>query len=193
MISPGKPNFGFKEWAGVCEILAVGETSVILRRGGISEGRQGFRFEHQTFFLFPTLFHEKTQELEWASPETEITKEAVEPGSSGIVQLHLVAHIEEARTLTDWDDVASLAPFHPWSEEILHERFNYEKGSEINLALVRVYKLEQPWEIPNSPTFGGCRSWVKLPALEESPKLSPVLSDAVHAERLEEIRVMLGD
>ncbi len=191
-LSGGIANHGFKEWAGVCELLAAGETSLILRRGGIAEGRQGFRFEHETFFLFPTLFHEQTQKLGWPVAETEITRGAVEPGSSGTVTLHLVARIEEARTLADWEEVARLAPLHPWTEEIIRERFTWREGAEINLALLRVYRLDRPWSFANSPTFGGCRSWVKLPTLETAPDLVPVLDDAAHEARLAEIRAVLN-
>lgn len=187
----GQANYGFKEWAGVCELLAAGSTSLILRRGGIAEGRQGFRFEHDTFFLFPTLFHEQDQKIAWEAPQTRITHGTVEPGSTGTVRLHLAARIEEARTLTDWDAVARLARFHPWTEEIIRERFTWREGAEINLALVRVYQLVQLWEFPNSPTFGGCRSWVKLPALDEAADLTPVLPDGLHTARLAEIRGLL--
>src|SRR5271165_6545650 len=47
----------FKEWAIVCDSIARGETSLIFRKGGIAEGRDGFQFKHQSFFLFPTYFH----------------------------------------------------------------------------------------------------------------------------------------
>ncbi len=48
----------FKEWAIVCEALGGGRQSLILRKGGIAEGRDGFAFLHREFFLFPTRFHE---------------------------------------------------------------------------------------------------------------------------------------
>ncbi len=52
-------SVGFKEWALVCEALGRGEQTVILRKGGIAEGREGFSFKHREFFLFPTFFHEQ--------------------------------------------------------------------------------------------------------------------------------------
>ena len=38
-----------------------GRQSVILRKGGIAEGRDGFAFRHREFFLFPTFFHEQVE------------------------------------------------------------------------------------------------------------------------------------
>src|SRR5271163_3110147 len=52
-------SIGFKEWTLICEALGSGAQSIILRKGGIAEGRAGFRFQHDEFFLFPTLFHEQ--------------------------------------------------------------------------------------------------------------------------------------
>ena len=59
-------SIGFKEWAAVCEALGQGRQSVILRKGGIAEGREGFSFKHSEFFLFPTWFHEQPKKVrEW--------------------------------------------------------------------------------------------------------------------------------
>jgi hypothetical protein len=54
-------SVGFKEWALVCEALGTGRQSIILRKGGIAEGRDGFSFQHREFFLFPTFFHEQLE------------------------------------------------------------------------------------------------------------------------------------
>ena len=70
--SPQKP-VGFKEWARVCDHLATGVTSLILRKGGIAEGRGGFDFGHTDFWLFPTFFHNEDEGLKPAfrSPRHE--------------------------------------------------------------------------------------------------------------------------
>ncbi|MDB6138367.1 MAG: hypothetical protein JWO94_1439, partial [Verrucomicrobiaceae bacterium] len=62
---------GFKEWANVCEALGTGVMSLILRKGGIHEGRGGFQFKHQGFFLFPTWFHTQGEKLTWQAPHPE--------------------------------------------------------------------------------------------------------------------------
>src|SRR5215467_7786046 len=55
------PRHAFKEWAIVCDSIARGETSLIFRKGGIAEGRDGFHFKFSRFFLFPTFFHEQIE------------------------------------------------------------------------------------------------------------------------------------
>ena len=63
---------GLKEWALVCEAMGRGEQSVILRKGGLAEGRAGFGFRHSEFFLFPTFFHEQIDKVR--VPGAEIPK-----------------------------------------------------------------------------------------------------------------------
>ena len=60
-------SIGFKEWSLVCNALGHGTQSVILRKGGIAEGREGFSFRHREFFLFPTFFHEQIAKVRIAA------------------------------------------------------------------------------------------------------------------------------
>src|ERR1700740_3298907 len=53
----------FKEWAIIVDALGRGEQIVILRKGGISEGRGGFKVEQPRFLLFPTLFHQQRESV----------------------------------------------------------------------------------------------------------------------------------
>lgn len=172
-------NTGFKEWQVVCDALASGRQSIILRKGGIHEGRQGFSFAHESFFLFPTRFHAQSEQVREGNvdpmPEWQ-------PGD--IVRLTHHAEAIRAVTLTDWDQVAALEPWHIYSESTVRDRFDWEgKGmaaGSIHAALVRVRKLATPWELPYQPSFGGCRSWISLP---EPPagwleSAQPVLDEA---------------
>lgn len=169
---------GFKEWQVVCDALASGRQSLILRKGGIHEGRAGFVFAEESFFLFPTRFHNQDQFVregvvaarpEWVPGET--------------VRVTHWCEALWARTLTDWERVAALEPFHIWTEETIRQRFDWEgKGmaaGSIHVALVRVLALPRPWEFPYEAKYGGCRSWVALP--EPPPGLreeaAPVLGD----------------
>src|SRR4051794_31618838 len=69
-------SVGFKEWALVCEALGRGEQTVILRKGGIAEGRDGFVFRHREFFLFPTFFHEQVERVRTPGAEFRRTTPA---------------------------------------------------------------------------------------------------------------------
>ncbi len=155
-------TIGFKEWQVVCDALASGRQSVILRKGGIHEGRQGFSFAHESFFLFPTRFHAQGDQVR--EGEVKVMPEW-QPGD--IIRITHHAEALWAITLTDWAKVAALEPFHIYSEQTVRDRFDWEgKGmasGSIHVALVRVRKLTEPWEFPYQKSHGGCRSWVNLP------------------------------
>lgn len=182
-------SIAFKEWALVCDALGQGTQSIIIRKGGIAEGRDGFRFKHDAFFLFPTLFHEQVA-------RTILPAEtALPPVNPDEVTISLYATAEWSELITDWDKVTRLAPFHIWKEEIVKERFHYNEPEEpagLHVALLRVYRLNEPWTFPNAPRYGGCRSWLNLPELPEGTSWSPVLTDAEHAERVAAIRAAIG-
>ena len=153
---------GFKEWQPVCNALAAGRQSVILRKGGIHEGRAGFSFAHESFFLFPTRFHATGDQIR------EGFVEAMPEWQKGDL-ITITHHVEvtDALTLTDWNEVAALAPLHIYSEKTVRDRFDWEgKGmaaGSIHVAYVKVHKLAEPWVFPYEAKYGGCRSWVNLP------------------------------
>lgn len=162
---PRMVTIGFKEWQVVCEALGSGRQSIILRKGGIHEGREGFSFAHESFFLFPTRFHAQAEQVR--EGKVDVMPEW-QPGDL----IRITHHVEAlwAITVTEWKKVAALAPYHIYSEQTVRDRFDWEgKGmasSSIHVALVRVKKLAQPWAFPYQKNHGGCRSWVDLP---ESP------------------------
>jgi len=53
----------FKEWAIVVDALGRGEQVIILRNGGISEGRDRFQVDRPRFLLFPTLHHQQREQV----------------------------------------------------------------------------------------------------------------------------------
>ncbi len=107
-------------------------------------------------------------------------------------QIRITHHAEAlwAVTLTDWEQVAALAPFHIYSEATVRDRFDWQgKGmasGSIHVALVRVRELAAPWILPYETGFGGCRSWIQLPAPSEGWQATarPVLDDDAFASLL---------
>ncbi len=155
-------SIGFKEWQVVCDALASGRQAILLRKGGIHEGRQGFSFAHESFFLFPTRFHALADQIR--EGEVSLLPEW-QPGD--LIRITHHAEAIWAVTLTVLGQVAALVPYHIYAEKTVSERFNWEgKGmaaGSIHLALIRVRELATPWEFPYEANYGGCRSWVNLP------------------------------
>lgn len=170
----------------MCEALGTGAQSLILRKGGIAEGREGFRFKHDDFLLLPTLFHEQLSKLKL--PEGTPLPALVE----GQHSVSFRVRVQWTRDLTDWEQVRRLNALHIWTEQTIQERFVYDGKDALSLAFLRVYKLTRPFVFVDSAKYGGCRSWVDLPDVPEEMGYEPVLSDAEHTDREARLLAALG-
>lgn len=178
-------NAAFKEWAVVCEALGTGLQSVIIRKGGIAEGKSGFAFRHDDFFLFPTWFHEQLGKtiLPADTPVPE------EPGED--LEIRYAATVEWNGLVTDWNTVTRLRELHVLHESVLEERFHYDDTEGVYVAFVRVFRLDPPCRLLNEKKYGGCRSWLDLPELDSTALVS-VLSDEEHARRKARLEALLA-
>src|SRR4030095_12443052 len=163
-------SVGFKEWSLVCDAFGRGEQSIILRKGGIAEGREGFSFRYREFFLFPTFFHEQVAKVRIASANL--------PGAGNTIATRWDAEGERALGMGSLRIAEALAPLHSLTPEVVRERFGY-KDEGLNIAFVRVFELSPAWILQNEKRFAGCRSWVDLPSPPEM-KMRPVVDDEVH-------------
>ncbi|MDF1824676.1 MAG: DUF1802 family protein [Verrucomicrobiales bacterium] len=159
------PNWrpvAFKEWQLISDALASGEQSVILRKGGISEGKTGFQWIHDRFFLFPSLFHEQSKQVK---PDESGSERKILPAGAGDGEVAFSVYVEtiSAGRLTDWEEVLRLEPYHIWTEEIIRERFEWGDEPGLSYAVVKTFPLVEPWVLADRKTFGGCRSWFGLP------------------------------
>lgn len=187
--------FGFKEWKLICDALEVGNQTLILRKGGISEGKHGFQWLHQEFFLFPTYFHEQPGQLRG---EDDPGGDLIPTKEAGEVEVRLFAEIAQTWEITDLDQALSLERFHLWQPQVIEERFGYGENDGVSLALLRVQRLEEPWVLANRKAFGGCRSWLGLPEDEGLPtdwreELETVLSDSAFEKVRQELKESLHE
>src|SRR3954451_2720414 len=127
-------SVGFKEWVAVCEALGLGPQSIILRKGGIAEGRAGFSFKHREFFLFPTWFHEQPQKVR--ENKFEIPNE-----DSSTIEVKYGATLDTLCTITSLQKAESLAPMHILQPDVIRERFDYDEAPGLHVAFVRIYRL----------------------------------------------------
>ena len=155
----------FQEWQLVVDAILAGEQSVILRKGGIAEGKAGFQWQHDRFFLFPTRFHQQEEQVETHADgrARTIRPVGVEEG-----QVRFPAFVETiaTRRVTSWEEVEALAPFHIWKEATIRERFEWGDEPGIFCAVIRSWRLSDPWVLEDRKSFGGCRSWIDLPTDE---------------------------
>lgn len=169
-------RFALKEWAAVCAALAQGRQSILLRKGGIEETGDGFRVEHDEFWLYPTRFHQSPDEL---TPDSSglLDDSLVQAPPEGVVRLRLYAVVDEVFRLGDAEQLGALDGMHVLSPATILKRFEYRRPG-LNVLLVRIYHRVEPFEIAESPHFAGCKSWVDLRNKLPTSGLSAVLSDS---------------
>jgi len=173
----------FKEWEAIVEALGHGAQIVILRKGGIAEGRTGFQAKHPKFWLFPTGFHQQWEKTKpdlrrYLTPSTEAEKE---------ITLQYFAEVTDAIYLSSWEQVARLDESHFWGEEIVRERFEYKDrpGMEagLHLLIVRVSKVNLPHKLAPAPGYEGCKSWIEVPVAWDHDIAAPVVRTEEFATR----------
>jgi len=176
----------FKEWAVVCEALGNGQQSVIIRKGGIAEGRAGFAFRHDEFLLFPTWFHEQLEKTT-LSADTPIPS----PADDDELAIQYAVTVEWSHLVTDLEQLAKLREFHVLHDSEVEARFHYDEPKGVHVAFVRVFRLEPTIRLKNEKKYGGCRSWLDLPDTEGVALVS-VLSDEEHERRKSLLKELLG-
>lgn len=169
-------SIAFKEWAIVCEALGHGKQSIILRKGGIAEGREGFAFRHREFFLFPTFFHEQARKTRLQGTTLPARRESE-------MELRFFAKVEVVRWITSREIAEALEPLHVLKPEVVQERFEYDNRRGLHVAFVRVFELNPTWILANTTSYAGCRSWIRLREAPPNVVFQPVLVDTTHEIR----------
>jgi CDP-diacylglycerol--glycerol-3-phosphate 3-phosphatidyltransferase len=120
----------FKEWEGIVAALGQGAQILILRKGGIAEGRAGFEVRHDKFWLFPTRFHQQWErtrpELRRFVPAEKEPAVATAKAAPKEIALTYFAEVTDTVYLSAWSQVERLRDAHFWTDEILRERFGYD-------------------------------------------------------------------
>jgi len=176
-------RIAFKEWAIVVDALERGEQILILRKGGISEGRAGFQVDHPRFLLFPTLYH---QQRESVLPASQLRYDVIAPGlpSPDIVRISSFAEVVSWRSVESLQEALNLRSQHIWLDDVIKSRFDWGRSKNIFALAVRVYRMGNSVEMPMLTEYGGCKSWVELANDVELGGAVPVMGDAEFERRL---------
>lgn len=174
-------QIAFKEWGAVCAAIGQGIQSVIIRKGGIHEGEQGFRVDHKEFWLFPTRFHQDSNLLQPEFSDLLKAPIAMEP-ASGKIMLALYAVVEKVLELNDASILPHLDSIQVLNQDTIRKRYDY-KNPGLFVLLIRAYQLAQSFEMENEADYAGCHSWVELTQELSTDHLTPVLSDEQYLQQ----------
>jgi len=173
MEDPEALGWAFKEWSWIVKALEEGRQTLILRKGGIHEGREGFHVSHSRFWLFPTGFH---QQLEQLSQRGQDWARQLADANSTELQLRSYAEVSAVIPISEEAILERLEPLHFWSTETIHARFHYRQPG-LYLLAVRMFRLPNAHVLSPDSQFGGCRSWVELPVALSTSGAQAVLDD----------------
>jgi hypothetical protein len=175
-------NAALKEWAIVCHALADGRQTLLIRKGGIQEIKDGFEVTHRNFWLFPTYVHQKVTDLVPTVHEDFRVVQAAEP-PPGTLSICLYATVEDVVRVADLDRLRGLADQHILSWDCVAGRFHYRNKPGVHVLVVRVYRRPEPLLLPQKAWYDGCVSWVDLDQTIGPDGCTPVLSDVQFAVR----------
>ncbi len=181
----------FKDWAVIIDALGHGEQIIILRKGGLAEGRGGFQVEHEEFLLFPTRYHQQGEMVVPSAAARHREVEAAFPAED-MLRFDYCAKVVEWREVTSLEKAADLRGQHIWSDQVIADRYEWGREQKIFAIVLRVSRLPKPVEIPMLEEYGGCKSWIEVAVDIDASTAEPVLTDAAFGARLAAFQEVLG-
>ena len=191
LIARDPERVALKEWAVLVEAMAGGTLIAMIRKGGIREKRAGFDVRHYRFFLYPTFFHEKLDELANRFHPLLGRAHADRP-PEGMIQLRYVATVAAVWLVRDLERLRAIGSEHGLTWGAVESRFRYRDEPRVHVVAVRIEKLPTLVTLPEARRYMGCVSWVKLDADVEVNGAQPVIDDAAFATRIDALEASLG-
>lgn len=170
--------WALREWAVVEEALASGEVSLLLRKGGIRDRRDGRTAEHPEFWIEPADWNQDPAELT-DRVQPLLHRLPARPTEGSRIRTYAVA--ERVYRIEDPDALDRIQGLHALSTAAAHQRFRYHERPLVHALLVRAYVLGGPVVVPVSPAHEESDAWVELPRPLPTAGLSPVLSEDAFA------------
>lgn len=185
-------SLALKEWAVTVRALDLGLQILLLRKGGIREIDKHFRLMRNEFLLYPTFEHQQT-ELVKAGNRDIFTNDINTPPCSNTVTFTSWAKVEAIFNIEDIDTLASLHPFHIWTNNYAEKRLKWKPNHPLMVMMLRTYHLEVPQIAQYYDSYGGCKSWVEL--MDEIPlgRLTPTIPEQDFENAMDEIKRTLQD
>jgi hypothetical protein len=180
-----------KEWAVLVDAMARGDIIAMVRKGGIREQRAGFSVRHDRFLLYPTFFHERSDELAPRFRETLATAHERQP-AAGVVRLEYVAEVVGVWSVGELDRLRAVENEQGLAWSALESRFHYRGKPGVQVIAIRMARLQSPVEIPEARRYQGCVSWVELDVDVDVSGSTLVLAERAFQARVKQLTNALG-
>ena len=162
-----------KEWAVAVKALELGETALVVRKGGIRE--KAFAVANRRFLLLPGFEHQRPKLLK---PEyRELLEIIPDLGDDGPLRFTSFAEVRGAYEISEYESLEATDPYHMWTPEYAESRFRWRPKKPLTVLVLRVHLLPEPVELPYSETYDGCKSWIELDEPVSVAGARPALDD----------------
>jgi hypothetical protein len=162
-----------KEWAVAVRALELGETALVVRKGGIRE--KAFAVANRRFLLLPGYEHQRPELLK--PGYRQLLKEIPDLTDDGPLRFTSFAEVRGAHEISEPGSLAAIDPYHIWTPEYAESRFRWRPKKPLTVLVLRIYLLPEPVELPYSEAYGGCKSWIELEEPIPVAGARPALSD----------------
>ncbi|MBT5018301.1 DUF1802 family protein [Planctomicrobium sp.] len=189
---PESSNHALKEWAIVCEAIQLGRQQLLFRTGGIEESANGFELKNNSFWLFPTRFHQ-TSELVTDEFASEVARENVfsQTAENNEIPFQVFCQVAEILYVDSFEKLESLQEFHVLKPDILRQRFEYRTPG-LYVLVIQSASLPSPVSIQHADHYDGCKSWFELVKPLSTQGLRPVSSKQSIQQIVRSVTDLLG-
>ncbi|MHA3022504.1 DUF1802 family protein [Mycobacterium sp. BMJ-28] len=163
-----------KEWSAAVWALLDGRQTILLRKGGIHEKRfsLGPGEAAAPFLLFPTIAHSHAERVR---AEHHDLLDAGQDSTEEAVVLRAGATVVAAVEVIRPEAIDAIADLHIWTaESVRADRLDFRPRHRLTVLVLQAHPLVRPVRLPRVPAYGGCASWVQLPA---QPTFGPPVHD----------------
>ena len=169
-----------KEWAVTVRALERGDTTLVVRKGGIRE--KAFAVPKTRFLLLPGYEHQRPGLIK---PEFRgIMDEIPDLTDDGPLRFSSFAEVEGAYEVSEAEDLAALNEHHMWTHEYAESRFKWRPKKPLTVLVLRTFVLPETVELPYREGYGGCKSWIELEDSVPTEGARPALPDGEFDERV---------
>ena len=162
-----------KEWAVAVRALELGETALVVRKGGIRE--KAFAVANRRFLLLPGYEHQRPELLK--PGYRRLLRGIPDLTDDGPLRFTSFAEVQGAYENSEPESLAAIDPYHMWTPEYAESRFRWRPKKPLTVLVLRTYLLPEPVELPYSEAYGGCRSWIELEEPVSTAGARPSLDD----------------
>jgi hypothetical protein len=169
----GSLKHTLKEWAVAVRALELGETALVVRKGGIRE--KAFAIVDRRFLLLPGYEHQRPELLK---PEyRRLMREVGDLIDGGSLYFTSFAEVRGAYEISEPETLEAVDPYHMWTPEYAESRFKWRPKKPLTVLVLRTFILPEAVELPYGEAYGGCRSWIELQDPVSTEGARPALSD----------------